>query len=127
MRSRAPNWSNRADWHRCGGRAVDRGVRAFFFWAPVWPARVEAEWTTDHLLRRRLEMHYRNLNANRHESGQSIIESAILVPFLIVLLFNAVNIGYYFTVALHLSTAPRQGAEYSIQGPVSQLQGNLPA
>jgi len=72
-------------------------------------------------------MDYRNLKANRHESGQSIIESAILVPFLIVLLFNAVNIGYYFTVALHLSTAPRQGAEYSIQGPVSQLQTNLPS
>jgi Flp pilus assembly protein TadG len=60
------------------------------------------------------------------ESGQSIVEAAVLVPFLIVLLFNAINIGYFFTIALHLSTAPRQGAEYSIQGPISQLQTAVP-
>ena len=71
-------------------------------------------------------MHYRNLIAKHSDNGQSIIESAVLVPFLIILLFNAVNIGYYFTIALHLSTAPRQGVEYSIQGPVSQQQANLP-
>jgi Flp pilus assembly protein TadG len=71
-------------------------------------------------------MYYRSPIARKSENGQSIVEAAILVPFLIVVLFNAVNIGYFFTVALHLSTAPRQGAEYSIQGPISQVNAAVP-
>lgn len=72
-------------------------------------------------------MNCSNSIPSRGERGQSIVEAAIIVPFLIVILFNAINIGYYFTVALNLSTAPRQGAEYSIQAWASQLQAAPPS
>src|SRR6266513_3617663 len=49
-------------------------------------------------------------------SGQALIESALLVPFLLTMILNAVNFGYFFLVALNLTSAPRSAAEYSIQG-----------
>jgi Flp pilus assembly protein TadG len=50
------------------------------------------------------------------ELGQSLIETALLLPLILVLAFNAINFGYFFIVALHLASAPREGVEYSIQG-----------
>ncbi len=50
------------------------------------------------------------------DSGQSLIETALLLPLLLTLVFNAVNFGYFFYVMLTLDAAPRQGVEYSIQG-----------
>ena len=49
-------------------------------------------------------------------SGQALIESALLVPFLLTMILNAVNFGFFFLVALNLTSAPRSAAEYSIQG-----------
>jgi Flp pilus assembly protein TadG len=49
-------------------------------------------------------------------SGQSLIETALLLPLILLVAFNAINFGYYFVVALHLASAPREGVEYSIQG-----------
>ena len=65
-----------------------------------------------------------NLLHNR--SGQSLIETALLLPIMLTIVCNAVNIGYFFFVALNLATAPRQGVEYSIQGPASFQQAQLP-
>jgi TadE-like protein len=53
------------------------------------------------------------------QSGQGLIETALLVPLLLVLAFNAINFGYFFIVAVHLASAPREGVEYSIQGSLS--------
>ncbi len=50
------------------------------------------------------------------DAGQSLIETALLVPFLVVLVFNAVNFGYVFLTAINLAAAPRSGALYSIMG-----------
>ena len=71
-------------------------------------------------------MRYLRLINDHGQGGQSIIESALVLPFLIVILFNTVNLGYFLFAALNLTTAPRQGAEYSIQGHVSLLQDILP-
>lgn len=49
-------------------------------------------------------------------SGQSLIETALLIPLVLLITFNAINFGYFYFVALHLSAAPRSGVEYSIQG-----------
>jgi len=49
-------------------------------------------------------------------SGQALIESALLVPFLLTMILNTVNFGYFFLVALNLTSAPRSAVEYSIQG-----------
>jgi hypothetical protein len=50
----------------------------------------------------------------------------LLLPILLTIICNAVNIGYFFFVELNLTTAPRQGVEYSIQGPASFQQSQLP-
>ncbi len=60
------------------------------------------------------------------EAGQSLIETALLLPFLLLLVFNAVNFGYFFIVGLRLTAPPRQAAEYSIQGFQTPDQPNLP-
>ena len=58
---------------------------------------------------------------HRSHQGQGLIETAVLLPFLLVLTFNALNIGYFFFVYLNLATAPRQGAQYSILGSVTTV------
>ncbi len=64
----------------------------------------------------------------RNRDGQSLIETALMLPLLLAIVFNAVNIGYFLFVYLNMATAPRQGAEYSIQGNASYLQlPNLPS
>jgi len=49
-------------------------------------------------------------------SGEGLIETALIVPFLLTIILNAVNFGYFFLVALNLTAAPRSAVEYSIQG-----------
>jgi Flp pilus assembly protein TadG len=59
--------------------------------------------------------------------GQSLIEAGLLLPMLLLLTFNAINLGYCFFAYLNMATASRQGSEYSIQG-VKTIQGaNLPS
>ena len=62
----------------------------------------------------------------RCSSGQSMLETALILPLLLLIIFNAVNFGYFFLVALNLAAAPRSGAEYSIQGFTSPGQVTLP-
>jgi Flp pilus assembly protein TadG len=63
----------------------------------------------------------------KSDSGQSLVETALIVPLLLLISFNAVNFGYFFFVAIHLTSAPRQGVEYSIQGFSSPRQLDLPS
>ncbi len=60
------------------------------------------------------------------DRGQSMIETALLLPFLFLLAFNAINFGYFFFVAINLAAAPRSGVEYSIQGSATPAQLTLP-
>jgi len=60
----------------------------------------------------------------RGVNGQSLIEAGLLLPLLLLLTFNAVNLGYCFYSYLNMASGSRQGAEYSIQGPHS-IGGNL--
>lgn len=60
------------------------------------------------------------------ESGQSLLEVALVTPFLLLLALNAVNFGYYFFVALNLATAPRHAVEYSIQGYDTPTSATVP-
>lgn len=67
------------------------------------------------------------LHLFRGREGQSLIETAFLLPFLIVIVLNAVNLGYFFFVYLNLATAPRQGAQYSILGGATAVgTGTMP-
>lgn len=58
--------------------------------------------------------------------GQSLLETALMVPILLVLVLNALNLGHYFFVAVNLMGAARQAAEYSIMGGASVVQTPIP-
>ena len=49
-------------------------------------------------------------------SAQALIETAMVLPILLLLILNAVNFGYLLYVSLNLSSATRSAALYSIQG-----------
>ncbi len=49
-------------------------------------------------------------------SGQAMVETALVVPLLLMLVLNVINFAYFFLVAINLAAAPRSGALYSILG-----------
>lgn len=72
-------------------------------------------------------IHFRQSTSKPREEGQSLIETALILPFLLMIAFNAINYGYFFLVALNIAAAPRSGVEYSIQGFATPGQFSLPA
>ena len=56
------------------------------------------------------------LKRARNNSGQALIEAALVLPLIMLLVLNIVNFGYFFVVALNLAASPRSGVEYSILG-----------
>ena len=58
--------------------------------------------------------------------GESLIETALSLPLLLMLLFNALNIGYFFFVTLNLTSAPRTAVLYSMLGGQTQNELQLP-
>jgi Flp pilus assembly protein TadG len=69
----------------------------------------------------------RVLRSFSQDNGQSLIEAAILIPLLLVLTFNAINFGNFCVVALNLSSAAREGAQYSASGFSSNVSAREPA
>lgn len=61
------------------------------------------------------------------DSGQALIETALVMPLLIFLVLNVINFGYIFVVSLNLAAAPRSGALYSIMGFSTPGTLTLPA
>lgn len=62
-----------------------------------------------------------------HDGGQSLLETALFLPLLILLIAYAIDFGYFFLVAANLASSSRNAAEYSVQGFNSPGQGTLPA
>jgi len=50
----------------------------------------------------------------RGDSGQALIETVLLVPLLLAIILNAVNFGYFFLMALNITSSARSSALYSI-------------
>ncbi len=65
--------------------------------------------------------------AARNTSGQALVETALMLPMLLLLLLNAVNFGYYYLVALDLTSAARTGALYSMIGSATPAGTALPS
>ena len=63
----------------------------------------------------------------RASEGSSLIETAMVVPILVLMLCFAVDIGYFFIVAANLVSASRNAVLYSGQGFVSPAQQQLPS
>ncbi len=59
-------------------------------------------------------------------SGQALIESAILIPFLLAIIFNGINFGYFYYVTLNMSASTRSGALYAILGPETPIGSAFP-
>jgi Flp pilus assembly protein TadG len=49
----------------------------------------------------------------RCTSGQALLETALVLPLLLALIFNVINFGYFFFVALNSPSAARAGMECS--------------
>ena len=63
----------------------------------------------------------------RVQAGQSIVETVLMMPVLLLFLLNAVNFGYFFFTITNLAAAPRMGVEYSIIGGATPSAIELPA
>ena len=60
-------------------------------------------------------------------SGSSMIETALVLPILVLMLCFAVDIGYFFIVAANLASSSRNAVLYSGQGFVAPGQQLLPS
>lgn len=56
------------------------------------------------------------MGRQRHEDGQSLLETAVAMPLLLGIAFNLINLGYLWFMVLTLAAAPRQGVQYATQG-----------
>ena len=68
----------------------------------------------------------RRISSARDSRGQSLVETALMIPLLLVLILNAVNFGYFLLVTLNLTSATRNGIEYAIQGSSTPSNTSLP-
>jgi hypothetical protein len=59
--------------------------------------------------------------------GQSLLETALILPLLLMLILNAVNFGYFILITLNLISATRNGLEYAISGSSTPVNQPLPA
>jgi hypothetical protein len=66
-------------------------------------------------------MRIRKTALARRNSGQSLVETVLMMPALLALVLNAVNFGYLFLVVLNLTSASRAAIQYAIIG--SQTPG----
>ena len=69
---------------------------------------------------------HRSLRIHRSRSGQALIESAIMIPFVLMIIFNAINYGYFFYVAQNMAAAVRSGGLYSIMGSSTPFMSAYP-
>jgi hypothetical protein len=61
------------------------------------------------------------------DQGSSLIETAMVVPILVLILCFAVDVGYFFIVAANLVSSSRNAVLYSGQGFVSPAQQQMPS
>ena len=59
--------------------------------------------------------------------GQALLETALMMPLMLILVLNALNLGYFFFVTTNLAAATRTGALYSIVGPGSPGTTSYPS
>jgi TadE-like protein len=59
--------------------------------------------------------------------GSSLVETAMVVPVLVLMLCFAIDIGYFFIVAANLVSSSRTAVLYSGQGFASPAQQELPS
>jgi Flp pilus assembly protein TadG len=71
-------------------------------------------------------MNVRTSPMTRDRSGQSLVETALMLPLLLVLVLNVVNLGYFFLIAINLTGSSRTSALYAITGSATPGATQLP-
>ena len=61
-------------------------------------------------------MRLRFFKPGGREEGQSLLETAVAMPLLLMVAFNLINLGYFWFMILSLTAVPRMGVQYSTQG-----------
>src|SRR5579863_1393684 len=59
-------------------------------------------------------------------SGQALIETALILPLLLMVVLNAVNFGYFYLMALNITASSRSSGIYSIMGGATPAALPLP-
>src|SRR5215471_7079021 len=59
--------------------------------------------------------------ARRSESGQSLIEVALLLPFLVLMMIGVIELGRYAYIGILVGNAARAGAAYGSQSNVQSV------
>ncbi len=72
-------------------------------------------------------MSIRKTGVARSTSGQSIVETVLMLPLLLLLLLNAVNFGYFFFTIVNLTATTRNGLEYAVMGFETPSAESLPS
>ena len=62
----------------------------------------------------------------RGNSGQALIETALVLPLLLMIVLNAVNFAYFFLMALNITSASRSAGIYSVMGGATPAAIPLP-
>ena len=70
---------------------------------------------------------HRILKLKTDTRGQSLIETAIMLPLMLFLVLNAVNFGYFFLMTINLTGASRTAGTYAIMGSSTPSASVLPA
>lgn len=62
----------------------------------------------------------------RRSRGQSLVETALTLPILVMIVLNAVNLAYFFLVLINLTGSARTATIYSIEGGSTPAASQLP-
>ena len=63
---------------------------------------------------------------SRGSSGQSLVETALMLPLLVMIVLNVVNLAYFFLTVVNLTAASRTTTLYSIAGSATPAASALP-
>src|SRR5260370_2611062 len=72
-------------------------------------------------------MNLRKSKSRRISRGQSLVETALMLPLLIMVVLNVVNLGYFFLVVVNLTGAARTATMYSVEGSATPVSSQLPS
>jgi Flp pilus assembly protein TadG len=65
-------------------------------------------------------------NNMRRQTGQSLVETILIMPLFLLLLLNAINFGYFFMTVLDITATSRSGILYAIMGAETVTAPSLP-
>jgi len=72
-------------------------------------------------------MRFQTMRLSKSSQGQSLVETALMLPLLLMLVLNVVNLGYFFAVVVNLSGGSRTSTIYAIEGGATPAAGAIPS